>query len=346
LAVGIADVDSGVVAQSVITSICNGISTAEIDSLAAETCAAMISTHPNYGRLAANICASNIQKRVAHNFATNIVRLFEYRHNERAARLLSEQCYAFMCRHIDTLAKNVVCERDFNYDYHGIKTLEQSYLLKINGTVAETPQYMLMRIACGIHYRDETPDNAIETYHLMSQGYFTHATPTMFNAGTPNAQMSSCFLIATEDDSIDGIFATMSKSAKISKGAGGVGLSISNVRAEGSYIAGTNGHSNGIVPMLRVYNNIARYVDQGGGRRKGSFAVYLEMWHPDIPNFLELKLQSGTEEMRARDIFLALWVCDLFMKRVKADENWSLFCPSDCPDLIDLYGDAFEARYI
>lgn len=345
LSIGLEHVDAGLVAQSVITSICNGISTVEIDNLASETCASMVSIHPDYGKLAANICASNIQKRVGSNFATAINRLYNYRHNERSTQLLSEDCYQFILKHIDELSMAIKHTRDFNYDYHGIKTLEKSYLLRVNNDVAETPQYMIMRIACGIHYRDNNPANTIETYELMSQGYFTHATPTMFNSGTQNAQMASCFLIATESDSIDGIFATMTKSAKISKGAGGVGFSISNVRSEGSYIAGTNGHSNGIVPMLRVYNDIARYVDQGGGRRKGSFAPYLEMWHPDIIKFLSIKLQSGVEELRARDLFPALWVCDLFMKRVEADQIWSLFCPNDCPDLIDLYGEAFEQKY-
>eukprot|EP00908_Phaeocystis_cordata_P008508 Transcript_19186.p1 GENE.Transcript_19186~~Transcript_19186.p1 ORF type:complete len:627 (-),score=148.82 Transcript_19186:1067-2947(-) len=234
-------------------------------------------------------------------------------------------------------------DRDFEYDFFGYKTLEKSYLLRLNGVVAERPQQMLMRVSLGIHKRDI--DAAIETYHLMSQKWFTHATPTMFNAGTPCPQMSSCFLLAMKEDSIDGIFETLSLCAQISKSAGGIGLSVTNIRASGSYIKGSGGTSNGLVPMLRVYDNTARYVDQGGGKRKGAFAVYLEPWHADVADFLDLKKNHGKEEARARDLFYALWIPDLFMKRIEANAEWSFFCPSECPGLAESWGEEFDRLY-
>ena len=242
------------------------------------------------------------------------------------------------------LDSHIIYNRDFNYDYFGFKTLERSYLLKINGKIVESPQHMLMRVSVGIHLDDLK--SVLETYDLMSKKFFTHATPTLFNAGTPKPQMSSCFLLAMQDDSIDGIYDTLKQTAKISQSAGGIGLSIHNVRATGSYIRGTNGTSNGIVPMLRVFNDTARYVDQGGGKRKGSFAIYIETWHADIFDFLDLKKNTGKEEMRARDLFFAMWTSDLFMKRVQEDSNWTLMCPNECPGLYDVYGDEFEAMYI
>ena len=264
------------------------------------------------------------------------------RTNQKAP-LLSEEVYEAIQANAEYLNSHIIYNRDFNYDYFGFKTLERSYLLKINGKIVERPQHMLMRVAVGIHLNDM--ESVIETYDLMSKKFFTHATPTLFNAGTPKPQMSSCFLLTMKDDSIDGIYDTLKQTAKISQSAGGIGLSIHNVRATGSYIRGTNGTSNGIVPMLRVFNDTARYVDQGGGKRKGSFAIYLETWHADIFEFLDLKKNTGKEEMRARDLFFAMWTSDLFMKRVQEDTTWTLMCPNECPGLCDVYGDEFEALY-
>ena len=272
--------------------------------------------------------------------------MFHYvnpRTNQKAP-LLSEEVHMVIMDNAEFLNSHIIYNRDFNYDYFGFKTLERSYLLKINGKIVERPQHMLMRVSVGIHLNDL--DSVIETYDLMSKKFFTHATPTLFNAGTPKPQMSSCFLLAMQDDSIDGIYDTLKQTAKISQSAGGIGLSIHNVRATGSYIRGTNGTSNGIVPMLRVFNDTARYVDQGGGKRKGSFAIYIETWHADIFEFLDLKKNTGKEEMRARDLFFAMWTSDLFMKRVQEDTYWTLMCPNECPGLYDVYGDEFEAMYI
>jgi ribonucleoside-diphosphate reductase alpha chain len=261
----------------------------------------------------------------------------------QASPLLSEEVHKVIQENAEFLNSHIIYNRDFNYDYFGFKTLERSYLLRINGKIVERPQHMLMRVSVGIHMNDL--DSVIETYDLMSKKFFTHATPTLFNAGTPKPQMSSCFLLAMQDDSIDGIYDTLKQTAKISQSAGGIGLSIHNVRATGSYIRGTNGTSNGIVPMLRVFNDTARYVDQGGGKRKGSFAIYIETWHADIFDFLDLKKNTGKEEMRARDLFFAMWTSDLFMKRVQEDTTWTLMCPNECPGLYDVYGDEFEALY-
>jgi len=263
--------------------------------------------------------------------------------NGKAAALLSKEVYEVIKENAEELDAAIIYNRDFNYDYFGFKTLERSYLIKLNGQIVERPQHMLMRVSVGIHFDDIKA--AIETYNLMSKKYFTHATPTLFNSGTPKPQMSSCFLLQMKDDSIEGIYDTLKQTAKISQSAGGIGLSIHNVRATGSYIAGTNGTSNGIVPMLKVFNDTARYVDQGGGKRKGSFAIYLEPWHADIYDFLDLKKNHGKEEMRARDLFFAMWISDLFMKRVEANEDWTLMCPNECPGLYDTHSEDFEALY-
>ena len=257
---------------------------------------------------------------------------------------MSDEVYEVIKKNAILLDSSIIYNRDFGYDFFGFKTLERSYLLKLNGEIVERPQQMLMRVSIGIHLNDI--DSALETYHMMSKRYFTHATPTLFNSGTPKPQMSSCFLLAMKDDSIDGIYDTLKQTAKISQSAGGIGLSIHNVRATGSYISGTNGTSNGIVPMLRVFNDTARYVDQGGGKRKGSFAIYVEPWHADIFDFLDLKKNHGKEEMRARDLFYAMWVPDLFMKRVEQDAEWTLMCPNECPGLFDYHGEEFDTLYL
>ena len=333
------------VAMRVIEGLYDGVTTSELDNLAAEVAATMTTTHPDYAQLAARVSVSNLHKNTKKTFSEVMTDLYEYvnPHTGKKAPLLSDEVFNVIMENKEQLDSTIIYSRDFNYDYFGFKTLERSYLLKIDGKIAERPQHMLMRVSIGIHVDDI--DAAIETYELMSKKYFTHATPTLFNAGTPKPQMSSCFLLTTKDDSIDGIYDTLKQTAKISQSAGGIGLSIHNIRATGSYIAGTNGTSNGIVPMLRVFNDTARYVDQGGGKRKGSFAIYLEPWHADIMNFLDLKKNHGAEEMRARDLFYAMWISDLFMKRVEIDGEWTLMCPNECPNLYDTYGDEFEALY-
>ncbi|NJB36584.1 ribonucleoside-diphosphate reductase subunit alpha [Croceivirga sp. JEA036] len=338
-------VDPVKVAMRVIEGLYDGVTTSELDNLAAEIAATMTTTHPDYARLAARISVSNLHKNTKKSFSETMKDLYEYVNPRtgKKAPLLSDEVYEVVQANADKLDSTIIYNRDFGYDYFGFKTLERSYLLKLNGKIAERPQHMLMRVSVGIHLNDL--DAAIETYELMSKKYFTHATPTLFNSGTPKPQMSSCFLLATKDDSIDGIYDTLKQTAKISQSAGGIGLSIHNVRATGSYIAGTNGTSNGIVPMLRVFNDTARYVDQGGGKRKGSFAIYVEPWHADIFDFLDLKKNHGKEEMRARDLFYAMWIPDLFMKRVEADAEWTLMCPNECPNLFNIHGDEFEALY-
>lgn len=338
-------VDPVKVAMRVIEGLYDGVTTSELDNLAAETAASMTIAHPDYAQLAARIAISNLHKNTTKSFSETMKEMYFYvnpRTNQDAP-LLSEEVYNVIQENAAFLDSHVIYNRDFNYDYFGFKTLERSYLLKINGKIVERPQHMLMRVAVGIHLNDL--DAVLETYDLMSKKFFTHATPTLFNAGTPKPQMSSCFLLAMQDDSIDGIYDTLKQTAKISQSAGGIGLSIHNVRATGSYIRGTNGTSNGIVPMLRVFNDTARYVDQGGGKRKGSFAIYIETWHADIFDFLDLKKNHGKEEMRARDLFFAMWTSDLFMKRVQEDSTWTLMCPNECPGLYDIYGDEFEALY-
>ncbi len=334
------------VAMRVIEGLYDGVSTSELDNLAAETAASMTIAHPDYAQLAARIAISNLHSNTKKSFSETMNEMYHYV-NPRTnleAPLLSEEVYKVIMANAEFLDSHIIYNRDFNYDYFGFKTLERSYLLRINGKIVERPQHMLMRVSVGIHLGDL--DSVIETYDLMSKKFFTHATPTLFNAGTPKPQMSSCFLLAMQDDSIDGIYDTLKQTAKISQSAGGVGLSIHNVRATGSYIRGTNGTSNGIVPMLKVFNDTARYVDQGGGKRKGSFAIYIETWHADIFDFLDLKKNTGKEEMRARDLFFAMWTSDLFMKRVQEDTYWTLMCPNECPGLYDVYGEEFEKLYI
>jgi ribonucleoside-diphosphate reductase alpha chain len=339
-------VDPVKVAMRVIEGLYDGVSTSELDNLAAETAASMTIAHPDYAQLAARIAISNLHSNTKKSFSETMNEMFHYinpRTNQESP-LLAEEVHRVIMENAEFLDSHIIYNRDFNYDYFGFKTLERSYLLKINGKIVERPQHMLMRVSVGIHLDDLK--SVMETYDLMSKKFFTHATPTLFNAGTPKPQMSSCFLLAMQDDSIDGIYDTLKQTAKISQSAGGVGLSIHNVRATGSYIRGTNGTSNGIVPMLRVFNDTARYVDQGGGKRKGSFAIYIETWHADIFDFLDLKKNTGKEEMRARDLFFAMWTSDLFMKRVQEDTTWTLMCPNECPGLYDVYGDEFEAMYI
>ena len=339
-------VDPVKVAMRVIEGLYDGVTTSELDNLAAETAASMTIAHPDYAQLAARIAVSNLHKNTKKSFSETMSDMYHYvnpRTNQESP-LLSDEVYEAIMANAEILDSTIIYNRDFNYDYFGFKTLERSYLLRINGQIVERPQHMLMRVSVGIHLNDIPA--AIETYELMSKKFFTHATPTLFNAGTPKPQMSSCFLLTMQDDSIDGIYDTLKQTAKISQSAGGIGLSIHNVRATGSYIRGTNGTSNGIVPMLRVFNDTARYVDQGGGKRKGSFAIYIEPWHADIFDFLDLKKNHGKEEMRARDLFFAMWMNDLFMKRVQEDSHWTLMCPNECPGLYDVYGDEFDAMYI
>ena len=338
-------VDPVKVAMRVIEGLYDGVSTSELDNLAAETAASMTIAHPDYAQLAARVAISNLHSNTKKSFSETMKDMYHYVNprNGQEAPLLSDEVFNVIQENAAFLDSHIIYTRDFNYDYFGFKTLERSYLLKINGKIVERPQHMLMRVSVGIHLDDLK--SVIETYDLMSKKFFTHATPTLFNAGTPKPQMSSCFLLAMQDDSIDGIYDTLKQTAKISQSAGGIGLSIHNVRATGSYIRGTNGTSNGIVPMLRVFNDTARYVDQGGGKRKGSFAIYIETWHADIFDFLDLKKNTGKEEMRARDLFFAMWTSDLFMKRVQEDTTWTLMCPNECPGLYDVYGEEFEALY-
>ncbi|NBL65564.1 ribonucleoside-diphosphate reductase subunit alpha [Flavobacterium sp. NST-5] len=339
-------VDPVKVAMRVIEGLYDGVATSELDNLAAETAAAMTITHPDYAQLAARIAISNLHSNTKKSFSETMNDMYHYvnpRTGQRAP-LLSDEVHAAIMENAEFLDSHVIYTRDFNYDYFGFKTLERSYLLKINGKIVERPQHMLMRVAVGIHLNDL--DSVIETYDLMSKKYFTHATPTLFNSGTPKPQMSSCFLLTMKDDSIDGIYDTLKQTAKISQSAGGIGLAIHNIRATGSYISGTNGTSNGIVPMLRVFDMTARYVDQGGGKRKGSFAMYIEPWHADIFDFLDLRKNHGKEEMRTRDLFLGMWIPDLFMKRVQEDTTWTLMCPNECPGLSDTHSEEFEALYL
>ncbi len=338
-------VDPILVAKKVIDGVYDGVTTSELDNLAAETAAGLTSRHPDYAQLASRIAVSNLHKNTIKSFSKTIDALYKYidPKNSMPAALIADDVHQIIMEHAHTLDSSIIYDRDFGYDYFGFKTLERSYLLKMNGKVAERPQHMIMRVAVGIHKNDI--ESAIQTYNLMSERWFTHATPTLFNAGTPKPQMSSCFLLQMKDDSIDGIYDTLKQCAKISQSAGGIGINIHNVRATGSYIKGTNGTSNGIIPMLKVYNETARYVDQGGGKRKGSIAVYLEPWHADIYEFLDIRKNHGKEEMRARDLFTALWIPDLFMKRVEAEGDWSLMCPNECPGLSDCHSAEFEALY-
>ncbi|RDB14667.1 Ribonucleoside-diphosphate reductase large chain [Hypsizygus marmoreus] len=333
------------VTQKVVAGVYQGVTTVELDNLASETAAYLTTKHPDYAVLAARIAISNLHKETKKNFSQVIKDLYNYVNpkNGRAAGMISKETYDVVCEHAETLDSAIIYNRDFHYNFFGFKTLERSYLLRINGRVAERPQHMIMRVAVGIHGSDI--DRVIETYNLMSERHFTHASPTLFNAGTPNPQLSSCFLVCMKDDSIEGIYDTLKSCAMISKTAGGIGLNIHCIRATGSYIAGTNGYSNGIVPMLRAYDATARYVDQGGNKRPGAFAIYIEPWHADVFDFLDLRKNHGKEEARARDLFYALWIPDLFMKRVEANADWSLFCPNEAPGLHEVHGDEFEALF-
>ena len=338
-------VDPANLTKLTIEGLYDGVTTRELDQLAAETAASLVSQHPDYSKLAARICVDDLHRSTKDSFTDVITDLREYidPESKKHAPLISEEVYNIIMENAEVLNNHIDYNRDFNYDYFGFKTLERSYLLRLDGEVAERPQHMLMRVSVGIHHGDI--EKALKTYDLMSNGYFTHATPTLFNSGTPMPQMSSCFLLTMQDDSLHGIYDTLKQCALISKSAGGIGLSIHHIRAKGSYIKGTNGTSNGIVPMLRVFNDTARYVDQGGGKRKGSIAIYLEPWHPDIIEFLDLRKNHGKEEMRARDLFYALWTPDLFMQRVEANGDWSFFCPNECPGLQDAYGQDFKELY-
>jgi len=338
-------IDPAHLTKLTIEGLYDGVTTRELDQLAAETAASLVSHHPDYSKLAARICVDDLHRSTKDTFTDVITDLREYidPESKKHAPLISEEVYDIIMENAEVLNNHIDYSRDYNYDYFGFKTLERSYLLKLNGEIAERPQHMLLRVSVGIHHGNIA--KALETYDLMSNGYFTHATPTLFNSGTPTPQMSSCFLLTMQDDSLHGIYDTLKQCALISKSAGGIGLSIHHIRAKGSYIKGTNGQSNGIVPMLRVFNDTARYVDQGGGKRKGSIAIYLEPWHPDLIEFLDLRKNHGKEEMRARDLFYALWTPDLFMERVEANGEWSFFCPNECPGLQDVYGEEFNALY-
>ena len=333
------------VAMKVIEGLYDGVTTSELDNLAAEVAATNTITHPDYALLASRIAVSNLHKNTKKSFSDVVKDLYEYidPKTDKKAPLISDEVYDVIIKNADILDSTIIYDRDFRFDFFGFKTLERSYLLKLKGEVAERPQQMLMRVAVGIH--KDNLDAAIETYNYMSEGWFTHATPTLFNSGTPKPQMSSCFLLTTKEDSIPGIYDTLKQCAQISQSAGGIGLSIHDIRATGSYIKGTNGTSNGIVPMLRVFNDTARYVDQGGGKRKGSFAIYVEPWHADIFDFLDLRKNHGKEEQRARDLFYALWIPDLFMQRVEENGDWTLMCPNECPGLADVHGKDFEKLY-
>ena len=333
------------VAMKVIEGIYDGVLTTDLDNLAAEVAAAKTIDHPDYALLASRIAVSNLHKETKKTFSEVMEDLYNYIDPKTGLRasLLANDVYEIVMNNKDVLDSSIIYDRDFRYDYFGFKTLTRSYLMKINGLIAERPQQMLMRVSIGIHKNDI--QEAIKTYNLMSEGWFTHATPTLFNSGTPKPQMSSCFLLTMKSDSISGIYDTLKASAQISQSAGGIGLAIHDIRATGSYIKGTNGTSNGIVPMLRVFNDTARYVDQGGGKRKGSFAIYLEPWHADVFDFLDLKKNHGKEEQRARDLFYALWIPDLFMKRVKENGDWTLMCPHECPGLSETHSAEFEALY-
>ncbi|XP_017163990.1 ribonucleoside-diphosphate reductase large subunit-like [Poecilia reticulata] len=338
-------VDPTQITMKVIQGLYSGVTTVELDTLAAETAATLTTKHPDYAILAARIAVSNLHRETKKVFSDVMEDLYNYVNpfNKRHSPMISKETLDIVLENKDLLNSAIISDRDFSYNFFGFKTLERSYLLKINGKVAERPQHMLMRVAVGIHKGDI--DAAVETYNLLSEKWFTHASPTLFNAGTTRPQLSSCFLLAMSDDSINGIYDTLKQCALISKSAGGIGLAVSCIRATGSYIAGTNGTSNGLVPMLRVYNNTARYVDQGGNKRPGAFSVYLEPWHADVFEFLELKKNTGKEEQRARDLFFALWIPDLFMKRVESNQDWSLMCPSECPGLDECWGEEFEELY-
>lgn len=339
-------VDPVEVTKRVVNGVFNGVTTVELDNLAAETAAYMTTQHPDYAVLAARIAISNLHKETKKTFSHVIRDLYEYVNpkNNKKSPMISESCYKAVMANEERLNSAIIYDRDFSYNYFGYKTLERSYLLRISGKVAERPQHLLMRVAVGIHGHDV--EKIIESYNLMSERYFTHASPTLFAAGTPTPQMSSCFLVTMKDDSIEGIYDTLKTCAMISKNAGGIGLNVHCIRATGSYISGTNGYSNGIVPMLRVFNNTARYVDQGGNKRPGAFAIYIEPWHADIFDFLDLRKNHGKEEVRARDLFFALWIPDMFMRRVEQNGDWPLFCPAEAPGMHEVHGEEFDELFL
>ena len=334
------------ICKKVILGLYDGVSTSILDNLAAETAASMATVHPDYAILAARIAVSNLHKNTSASFSETMKMLHEYVDPKtgKKAQLIADDIMDKIWEYRTELDNAVVHERDYDFDYFGFKTLERSYLMRLDNYIVERPQYMFLRAAIGIH--KDNIKAALETYDLMSQKWFIHATPTLFNSGTPKPQLSSCFLLSVTEDSIPGIFETLSRCAKISQSAGGIGLSVHNIRAKGSYIKGTGGTSNGIVPMLRVYNDTARYVDQGGGKRKGAFAIYIEPWHADIFDFLDLKKNHGKEEARARDLFYALWIPDLFMERVETDAEWTLMCPNECPGLFENHSENFNELYL
>ena len=338
-------VDPMQIAKRTIQGLFDGITTEELDNLSAEVSAYMTSVHPDYARLAGRIAVANLHRSTSDSFVEAMGALMDYvnQYTKVNTPLVTPEFYNFALKHRDRIEAEIAYSRDFEFDYFGFKTLERSYLLKVNNKIVERPQHMFMRVALGVQMGNI--EEAMKTYHLISEGWFTHASPTLFNAGTAKAQMSSCFLLNMKDDSIEGIYETVKQCALISQSAGGIGLAVHNVRAKGSFIKGTNGTSNGIVPMLRVFNDTARYVDQGGGKRKGAFAIYLEPWHPDFEDFLDLKKNHGKEEMRARDLFYAMWTPDLFMKRVETDGDWSFFCPNKAPGLSECWGEEFERMY-
>ena len=345
LCYGLTKVDAVMIAQKVISGVYNNVTTCELDELAAETAATLSSRHPEYAKLAGRISISNLHKQTNKVFSEVVIKLFERKNSSgNPAPGVSEELHSIVLANKNELDGAIVYDRDYSYDFFASQTLQRAYLLKdIDDKILERPQHMIMRVSIGIHGNNIA--DVLKTYHAMSNLEFTHATPTMYNAGTPYPQMSSCFLTPIDEDSIDGIFKTLTKCAKISKSAGGVGISVSNIRAQGTFISGSGGKSNGLVPMLRVYDNTARYVDQGGGKRKGAFAIYLEPWHADISDFLMLKINTGNHEDRARDLFYGLWIPDLFMKRVKSASKWSLMCPHECPGLDECWGEKFEALY-
>ncbi|HSW76441.1 MAG TPA: ribonucleoside-diphosphate reductase subunit alpha [Candidatus Saccharimonadales bacterium] len=340
------EIDVIPIVQKVISGVCQGITTVELDNLSADISALMATKNPDYEVLAARIAISNLHKETLDDYGQLCDMMYHHRHpkTNKDAPLLSLACYTMIKNNIDIIQSTLDYEKDYTYDYFGIKTLQKSYLLKIDGVIVERIQHMLMRVAVGINLK-HTIHDVLKTYQMLSDKYYTMATPTLFNAGTTHPSLASCFLVQMQEDSVEGIYNTLKQCALISKGAGGIGISIHNVRAKNSYIKSTNGQSNGIVPMLHLFNDSARYIDQGGGKRKGSIAVYLEPHHPDIEEFLELKKNNGKEEMRCRDLFYAVWVSDLFMKRVEEDKNWSLFCPDECPGLSDVYGDDYVKLY-
>ena len=338
-------VDIFEVAKKTIEGIYEGVPTTELDNLAAETAASLTTKHPDYAILASRIAVSNLHKNTLKSFSETMRLLHNYTNPAVGKKMpmIADDIMEIINEHAELLDSTIIYDRDFAFDYFGFKTLERAYLLRIDGKIAERPQHMYMRVAVGIHRNDI--ESVVKTYHLMSERWFTHATPTLFNAGTPKPQLSSCFLLTMKDDSIEGIYDTLKQTAKISQSAGGIGLAIHNIRATGSYIGGTNGTSNGLIPMLRVFNDTARYVDQGGGKRKGAFAIYLEPWHADVFEFLDLRKNHGKEELRARDLFYALWMPDLFMERVEQNGDWTLFCPNEAPGLSDCHGEEFKVLY-